>query len=56
MQEILPAEPLEYHPVTAAYSRPGREKSGARFGLILAIAVPIALLLLAAILWWLQSG
>jgi len=56
LQELLPAEPLEYHPMTAAYSKSGREKSGARFGLILAIAVPIALLLLAAILWWLQSG
>jgi hypothetical protein len=56
MQELLPAEPLEYHPVTAGYAKSGREKSGARFGLILAIAVPIALLLLAAFLWWLQSG
>jgi hypothetical protein len=56
MQEILPAEPLEYRPVGTAYPKPGGGTPGARLGLILAIVLPIALLLLAAFLWWLQSG
>ncbi len=57
LQAILPQEPLEYHPVTGAYSRRGDKSSpGARFGLILAIVVPLALLLLAALVWWLNSG
>jgi hypothetical protein len=42
--------------VGTAYPKPGGGTPGARLGLILAIVLPIALLLLAAFLWWLQSG
>jgi len=53
MQDILPPEPLEYHPVTASYAKPGGKKPGAKFGLILAIAIAVTLLLLAGVLaWW----
>jgi hypothetical protein len=55
MQDILPPEPLEYHPVIASYAKPGTKKPGAKFGLILAIVLPLALLLLAGVLAWWQS-
>jgi hypothetical protein len=50
MQDILPQEPLEYHPVTATYARPGQGKSGAKVGLIIAIVISVALILLAILL------
>jgi hypothetical protein len=56
MQDILPEEPLEYHPVTTSYPRTGKAQSGAKVGLIIAIGISVVLILLAVLFHVLYGG
>ncbi len=56
LQSILAGEADTYRPVTTGRSSPVRRKSGGNVGLIITIAVGIALLVVAAVLIWLRSS
>lgn len=56
IQNIVLEDPLDYHPVTVRQRDSGLGRSHAGLGLILAVAVGVALLGLAAILLWVQRA